>query len=192
MLVHLCDFAEAEPVYALAVVALDKLLFTLALHSQGGVLGVVGRSGGASFVKSGLPQPTAPICNLMWGMGIFNHHVAGVLSLACSTHYQMPTLIETIAHETPAEVWSYEQHAPPAAHPANLVTYKTPDYILSSLQAHRPGQPGDQEMAWRATLGAEAIVFANHPGSSSESDSRARRSVRQRTSAAWWRNGKTL
>jgi hypothetical protein len=124
------------------------------------------------MVKSGLLQPTAPICNLMWGMGIYNHHVAGLLSLACSTNYQMPTLLATIAQDLPEEVWSREQHAPLDQSAANIATYKTPDFMLSSLQDYRPGQRGEQEQVWRATLGGQAVVFANHPASSSESDSR--------------------
>jgi hypothetical protein len=180
-LVHLCDLAENEQVYEIATVSLDKLLFALALHSFHGVLGVAGRSVGASFVKSGLLQPTAPISRLMWGTGIYNHDgirsapmagAAGVVSLACSTTYQMPLLIETIALDTPADLWSREQHAHPHQPAANIVTYKTPDSMLSSVQDYQPGRPGWQEQVWQATLGAEAIVFTNHPGCSSESDSR--------------------
>jgi hypothetical protein len=170
--VHLCDLAEAEQVYEMAAVSLDKLLFSLALNSFRGILGVAGRGICASFAKSGLLQPTTPICHLMWGMGIFNHHIAGVVSLACSTNYQMPTIIETIALDAPAELWSREQHALPHEQPANIVLYKTPDYVMSSLQDYLPGQPGQQERVWQVTLGAEPVVFATHPGSSSESDSR--------------------
>jgi hypothetical protein len=160
-------------VYELAAVALDKLFFTLALNSLRGVLGVAAQSQSASVVKSGLLQPTSPICNLMWGMGIYNHHIAGVVSLACSANYQMPAMFQTIAQAIPEELWSREQHAPAHAAAANIVTYKTPDFILSSLQDYMPGQHGQQEAVWRVTLGAEAVIFANHPASSTESDSRS-------------------
>lgn len=171
-LLHLCDLAEDEQLFEMSVVALDKWFFALALHSFRGIFGVAGRSACASYVKSGLLQPTAPICQLIWGMGIFNHHIAGVVSLACSTNYEMPVILEKIALDTPPELWSREQHAPLHQLAGNIVTYKTPDYMLSSLQDYQPGQPGRQELAWRATLGAESVVFATHPGSSSEHDSR--------------------
>jgi hypothetical protein len=172
-LLHLCDFAEAEELFEMATVALDKVFFLLALHTWHGVWGAAGQRSSASVVKSGLLQPLAPICNLMWGMGIFNHHVAGVLSLANSTNYEMPLLFARIAQEFPEEVWSREQHAPAAGQEANIVTYKTPEYMLSSLQDYRAGEQGDEEMVWRVTMGAEAVIFATHPGSASESDSRS-------------------
>jgi hypothetical protein len=176
-LVHLCDFAEAQDVFEMATVALDKMIFTLALHSWQGVWGVAQQRGSASMVKSGLLQPLAPICNLLWGMGIFNQHVAGAVSLACSTNYEMPILFARLAAEIPEALWSREQHAFVDARGdqqrVNLVIYKTPDYMLSSVQDHRPGVAGQEEAVWRVTLGAEAVVFATHPGSSSESDSRS-------------------
>lgn len=171
-LTHLCDMADADPIIEMAVVALDKLFFGLAVNSLNGVLGIASTGSSTSYVKSALLQPTAPISRLMWSTGIYNQHLAGVVSLACSATYQMPTLFETIALEPPEAMWSREQDAPPDAPEANLVTYKTPDFILSSVQDYRPGQAGAQEQVWRATLSAEAVVFATYPGSSSESDTR--------------------
>jgi hypothetical protein len=46
--------------------------------------------------------------------------------------------------------------------------YKTPDYLLASLRSLAPTDHAD----WRVTFGPEAVIFANHPASSSESDSR--------------------
>ncbi|MEW6201097.1 MAG: hypothetical protein AB1546_03920 [bacterium] len=47
----------------------------------------------------------------------------------------------------------------------NKVTYRTPDYMLSSAQDYRPGGLGNQHHIWQATLGADAVVFVNNPGS---------------------------
>jgi hypothetical protein len=170
---HLCDLAEDQQVYELATVLIDKLLFTLALNSSRGILATPYRDGGAHFVKSGLLQPTAGIARLMWGAGIYNHHLAGALGLACASGYELPPIIAAIAADTPAELWSLQRYAPPGQPSANIATYKTPEYVLSSVQDYLPGEPGQEEQVWRATLGAEAIVFANHPGSSSESDGRS-------------------
>ncbi len=42
--------------------------------------------------------------------------------------------------------------------------YKTPDYLLCSAQDFQPGQRSRGGQSWQATLGADAIVFVNHPG----------------------------
>ncbi len=46
---------------------------------------------------------------------------------------------------------------------ANLYTYRTPDYMLSSAQDYRAGYGGDQHHIWQATLGPEAVCFTTHP-----------------------------
>lgn len=46
---------------------------------------------------------------------------------------------------------------------ANLYTYRTPDYLLSSAQDYRPGYGGDQQHVWQATLGPDAVCFTTHP-----------------------------
>jgi hypothetical protein len=166
---HLADLAEDTHVYELAAVCTDKLLFTLAVNSRQGVLGAASRSARPSFVKSGYLQPTAGVSRLLWGSGIYNHHVGGVLSLACASGYDPPPILEAIAHDAPAEMWSRERHAPPDAQPTEMDLYKTPDYLVASLRSFSPTDHAD----WRVTFGPEAVVFANHPASSSESDSRA-------------------
>jgi hypothetical protein len=63
-----------------------------------------------------------------------------------------------------------ECHANPGASDTNLVTYKTPDYLLASAQDYRPGETGSREHLWQATFGSAAVVYVNHPGSSGETD----------------------
>ena len=46
---------------------------------------------------------------------------------------------------------------------ANLYTYRTPDYMLSSAQDYRKGYGGDQQHIWQATLGPNAVCFTTHP-----------------------------
>lgn len=46
----------------------------------------------------------------------------------------------------------------------NIYTYKTPDYMLSTSQAFRPGYGGDQHHIWQATLDGSAVCFTTHPG----------------------------
>jgi hypothetical protein len=46
---------------------------------------------------------------------------------------------------------------------ANLYTYRTPSYMLSTAQDWRKGFGGDQSSIWQATLGLEAVAFTTHP-----------------------------
>ena len=50
----------------------------------------------------------------------------------------------------------------------HVQTYRTPNYLLSCAQDFRPGRPGYQQHPWQATLGIDAMVFTNHPGSMDE------------------------
>jgi hypothetical protein len=45
----------------------------------------------------------------------------------------------------------------------NVLTYRTPDYMLSCAQDYRPGYGGDQQHIWQATLGPDAVCFTTHP-----------------------------
>jgi hypothetical protein len=63
---------------------------------------------------------------------------------------------------------------------ANLYTYRTPDYLLSTAQDWRKGYGGDQQHLWQATLGPDAVCFTTHPG------------PRHAHSPAYWTGSATL
>lgn len=67
---------------------------------------------------------------------------------------------------------------------ADVQTYRTPHYLLSSVQRHRPGDFGDQENVWEAALPGGIHVFSTHPGSSMFDET-----VRPQTPSAWEGNG---
>lgn len=46
----------------------------------------------------------------------------------------------------------------------DLLTYRTPYYMLSSAQEYRVGYGGDQQSIWQATIGEDATCFTTHPG----------------------------
>lgn len=169
---HLVDLVETDSVWELAAVLMDKLFVTLAVNSYRGVLGSTQGRASASHLKGGLLEPTAGIARLMWGMGIFNHHIAGPVSLACSEKYEFPSIISDVALSIPDEMWGREQHAVDSTRTVNKVTYKTPDSMLCSAQDYRPGQRGTHEHIWQATLGPAATVFVTHPACNSEDDAR--------------------
>ncbi len=169
---HLVDLAESEAVREMSTVVMDKLFTAIAINSFQGVFGSSHGLTRAQFVKGGLLEPTSGITRLMWGTGVFNHHIAGTVSLACLQAYELPALIANIALSKPEALWSRERHALGNEREVNKVTYKTPEAMLCSAQDHDPGERGRQEHIWQATLGPAATVFVNHPGCSSESDAR--------------------
>lgn len=177
---HLIDLAETDQVWEMATVVMDKLLFTLALNSYKGVFGSTHGRSSAQSVKGGLLEPTSGITRLMWGMGIFNHHIAGTVSLACMEKYELPSIISDIALALPEEMWNCERHVVSnssgvpshVAREVNKVTYKTPDYMLCSAQDYYPGERGNKEHIWQATLGPTAVVFVSHPACTSEDEAR--------------------
>jgi len=169
---HLVDLAETDSVMEMSAVVMDKLFATIAINSFQGVFGSSHGRTSAQFVKGGLLEPTSGITRLMWGTGIFNHHIAGPVSLACMSRYQLPSIISDIAISKPVEMWSRERHAVDAERVVNKVTYKTPDTMLCSTQDYYPGEKGGLEHIWQATLGPGATVFVTHPACKSEDDAR--------------------
>ncbi len=169
-LAHLVDLSESEAVWELASVSLDKIFFTIALNSHQGVFGSTqGCSRRTQVLKSGLLDATAGTTRVMWGMGVFNQNTLGSVSTALMHKYELPPIIAEIASMPPEEVWSQEQSGEAGA-TVNKATYRTPDYMLSSAQDYRPGEQGDREHIWQATLGPECVVFTNYPGSATEKD----------------------
>ena len=162
---HLADLAENDDVRELAAVVMDKLFLTMALNSFKGVFGSTHGRTYAPMVLGGQLEATSGISRLMWGMGVWNDHLRGMVSLVCSD-YELSPLIAAIAVDQPDELWNREQHPG-----VNKVTYRTPDYMLSSAQDYHPGEKGCQQHIWQATLGPDAVVFVTHPPSMSEEGS---------------------
>jgi hypothetical protein len=51
----------------------------------------------------------------------------------------------------------------------DVLTYRTPHYMLSSAQEYRVGHGGDQQSIWQAIIGEDATVFTTHPGGAKNS-----------------------
>ncbi len=172
---HLVDLAENEQLWDIATVTMDKVLLTLALNSYKGIFGSTHGHAHITDMKGGVLEPTVGIARLLWGTGIWNHHLSGYVSLACAKDYELTPILPQIA-TSPDEMWNCERHvvaassASRAEHQVNKVTYRTADYMLSSAQDYRPGQPGYREHIWQATFGPGAVVFVTHPACASESD----------------------
>lgn len=67
---------------------------------------------------------------------------------------------------------------------ANTYTWKTPRYMLSTAQAYHPGEFGDQQHIWQATLEGGLSVFTTHPGGAFFEDN-----ARNFSPDAWVGNG---
>jgi hypothetical protein len=179
-LTHLADLAESDEVAEMAAVVLDKLFFTLAVNSFRGVFGSTHGRTYSPFIKSGRMEPTSGMGRLAFGMGCFNDRILGTVSLACATNYEVPAIIAAIAADRPDELWNRERHAgmmeawcdlQDGPWEVNKVTYKTPDYMLSSAQDFAPGTRGYQQHIWQATFGPDAVIFVTHPPCVSEEGS---------------------
>ncbi len=162
---HLIDLAENQAVYDLAAVVTDKLFLTIALNSFKGVFGSTHGRTYTQHIKGAYRESTSGITRLMWGMGVWNASIRGLVALACSD-YELPLPIAAIALDQRAEMWNRERHPG-----VNKVTYKTPDFMLCSAQDLNPGQAGYQQHIWQATLGPSAVVFVTHPPCCSEEGS---------------------
>ena len=180
---YLVDLADSEPLWNLAGIVMDKLLVTLALDSIQGFYGAsqfdLSRRdalGGDAPARNGYLSPLAGIARLLWGIGAWNWHVEGPVSLACCQEYQQPSMIAELALDRPDGMWAMERHAFEAesgedrrenegcpSHTLHKATYKTSDYLLCSAQDFRPGKRNWGEHSWQASLGTQAIVFGNSP-----------------------------
>lgn len=161
-LTHLVSFANIDALRDLAAVVLDKLLFWLAVHTFQGVLGGGQACALPAAARSGQLTATAGIMRLLSGMGVFTARAAGAVSLALA-EYEFPAFFGDLALAHMPES-SRERHAA-ADGEVNIVTYRTPAYLLSSAQAHRPGAVDLCGLAWSAVLGPDALVYTSAPAS---------------------------
>lgn len=67
---------------------------------------------------------------------------------------------------------------------ANVYSFRTRAYHLSSVQSHHAGEFGDQQHLWQATLPGDLTVFSTHPGGT-----RVPGSTRNITPSEWVGNG---
>lgn len=148
-LVHLVDGEVSETLSDLAVVTLDKLLYTLALNTHQGTisstLDVVGYP-----IPNGRTHPLSAVSRLLWGTGSWNEYLAAVVTLAASENYQVPSLIQAVALDI-REMTSYEKQRSPSS-VLHRTVYRTPDYALSST-----------EDRWEAVLNLDAVITVNAP-----------------------------
>ena len=171
-LVSLVELAEDVEVRRLAEALLDKVLLTLAANSWRGVHGAAHGRSYTPTLRSSRLEETAPIMWALWGTGSLNSAVLPATALSTARAYRVPDVVRAVATDLPDQ-WEgrqvyrggYRLHHDLLSRPygSDLRVWRTPDAMLSSVQAYRAGLPGLQEHVWGATLGAEVQVFATLP-----------------------------
>lgn len=171
----LTDLAQTPVVREQARQMLDKLFFSIALNTFKGCFGSTHGRTAVAYIKDARFEPTSGLCRMLWGQGSFLGSQGGAVHLACAESYRLPPVLRDIALDLPEALWSKERQGldpaldgKQAGGPVDKVTFKTPDYMLCSAQAWKPGERGYQQHIWQATFGPDAVVFVTHPACISE------------------------
>ncbi|MCB0083928.1 MAG: hypothetical protein KDE47_23470, partial [Caldilineaceae bacterium] len=106
---HLADLADDDTVAEMAAIVLDKIFFTMAVNSFHGVFGSTHGRTYTPFIKGGRLEPTSSIARLLWGVGAYNSHTLGSVSLACAESYELPPAIAEIGATPVEEMWNQER-----------------------------------------------------------------------------------
>ncbi len=174
-LVAACVLLAVHPgvaeLQALGRLVLDKILFTLALNSWRGVYGAAGPETETVSLLDARLGAVAAVSYWGWGLGLPDSSFAAGLALV-HAGYTVPGAVQEIGlfvpetmSSTERHAWTRDDRAAAATEPGEIHrrTFKTPDFMLSSLQDFRPGQPGSRETPWLATLGYAARVHVSQP-----------------------------
>jgi len=119
----------------------------------------------------GIAYDNEPDCEFFWGMQEFIHPLVVKMSRQMSEKYDTWPYknYEHYISMYDDQIKQYGKVVTPqsdrfALSEANVETYRTPGYMLSSVTDYRPGAAGYQQHIWQATFDNEAIVFTTHPG----------------------------
>ena len=130
----------------------------------------------ADAPKHGLSFDSLEDCHLYWSIQDYVHPSIIALSSRMSETFGVREFENygEYADQYQSQVEEYGKIVnPDLCHKAltevHIQTYRTGDYLLSCAQDYRPGRGGYQQHIWQATLGLDAVVFTNHPGSDDES-----------------------
>ncbi|MDF2192582.1 glycoside hydrolase family 88 protein [Paraflavitalea sp. CAU 1676] len=126
----------------------------------------------ADAAQYGLKYEEELTTHLFWGMQEFIHPQVVRMSKQLSEQYNTWPY-KNYEHYIKQYDQQVQQHGRVvnnrldrfALSEANIETYRTPHYMLSSVQDYRKGAVGYQQHIWQATLGVDAVVFTNSPGS---------------------------
>lgn len=122
--------------------------------------------------KYGLSYTSVDDGDLYWSIQDYTHEKVFALSMRMEELYHLQVERYDWRYEQmrEAQIMKYgkvvdnnlDVHCLTEVH---VQTYRTAAYLLSCAQDYRAGKPGYQQHPWQATLGIDAVVFSNHPGS---------------------------
>src|SRR5262249_28782054 len=124
-------------------------------------------------VRSSRFEETAPILWLCYGMGALNAAVLPATALATAERYQIPAAppAQELTRPSSSGEDRFEHDLLSRPYHSDIVVYKTPHLMLSTVEDYRPGLPGLQEHIWGATLGPETQIYVTHAPNSTTSSS---------------------
>ena len=127
----------------------------------------------ADAPQYGLDYETLEDANLFWSVQDYSHEKIYDLMQRTRAAYGVGLGENYDARYAQVRQWQIDEygevidpnidcHSMTEVH---IQTYRTGHYLLSCAQDYRAGKPGYQQHPWQATLGIDAVVFSNHPGS---------------------------
>lgn len=172
-LLNVYDFAfyEDHKLTQMAGALLDVMLFNLAADSFRGTFGTThGRSYGI-YCKYADFDDTASTCWLLFGNGALVEGPFGIAAVTLATSgYRMPPMLYAMAndHSTLVESRQRQGILTTSARHADFVTFRTPEYTLSTSQDHRKGEFESSTHVAQITLPNKAALFWSCPQTSGE------------------------
>ncbi|MCX6032743.1 MAG: hypothetical protein NT169_26100 [Chloroflexi bacterium] len=173
-LINVYDFASHEgeqKLRQMTGLVLDYVFFNLAADSFEGVFGTThGRSYGINLKYPDF-EGTSATCWLLYGVGSLSWGTDGMSPVSLATsEYRAPRILADIATDKQAVVESKVRQGiiKGAAHHADFVVYRTPDYMVSAVQDLRKGEFESSTHVAQVTLGNKTTVFWSCPHTSGE------------------------
>jgi len=172
-IVNVYDFSIGEDykLREMAGAVLDYAFYNLAADALDGVFGTThGRSYGI-YVKYPDFEGTSATCWLVYGTGSLVKGTSGMAPVTIATsHYELPKILADIAADDQAVIESRVRQGlmrETAPH-ADLIVYRTPDYMVSGLQDHLKGEYESSTHVAQVTLRNKVVIFWSCPHTSGE------------------------
>lgn len=160
-MVTLFDCSKDSEIRNAAKLALDKTFTILAKNSY---RGIVSASYGRIYFKNLIGRRTNEASALNFivsGEGWLNQHTFSTVLLALSQYVPGEGILSYYQGKEEGSLYEELQ----GEEKVHLYSYKTPDYVLSSVIDYRPGEAGLQEHVMQLMIkDCDTQIWINHPG----------------------------
>ena len=161
-ILNIYDLAESKELRELAKKSMDLIYYLLAVNSHNGVMAT---TCGRCYEKEIKGHYGAGTTSLLWigyGFGYLNNFSISNVTL-CISNYVPPKVYEDYLLIKDGKNYVYKNEQGYDGY-AKVYTYKTTDFVLSSIYNFGPGKKGYQEHVVEGFIDPETQVFINHPG----------------------------